>query len=56
MNYLAYAIGDPKPVPQRDIDEYQQRWRGGPRRRVQGPPTSGEPSFWRYHKKLLKKK
>lgn len=55
MNYLAYAIGDPKPVPQRDIDEYQQRWRGGPRRRVQGPPTSGEPSFWRYHKKLLKK-
>lgn len=55
MNYLAYAIGNPQAVPQRDIDEYQQRWQRGTRRR-QGPPTSSEPSFWRYHKKLLKEK
>lgn len=55
MNYLAYAIGNPKPVPERDILEYQERWAKGVRRRLQGPSSSREPSFWRYYKKLLKK-
>ena len=29
MNYLAYSIGDPKPVPEKDLLEYQQRWEQG---------------------------
>jgi len=53
LNYLAYAIGTPKPVPERDIIEYQERWARGARRRLQGPSTTGEPAFWRYYKKLL---
>lgn len=53
MNYLAYAIGEPKPVPERDIVEYQQRWDQGVRRRLERPSSTGEPSDWRYNKKLL---
>lgn len=26
MNYLAYALGDPKPVPEEDMEEYRRRW------------------------------
>jgi len=55
LNYLAYAIGTPKAVPERDIFEYQERWARGTRRRLQGQSTTGEPSFWRYYKKLLQK-
>ena len=55
INYMAYAIGTPKPVPDRDITEYQERWARGARRRLEGPSTTGEPSYWRYYKKLLQK-
>jgi ribulose-5-phosphate 4-epimerase/fuculose-1-phosphate aldolase len=55
LNYMAYAIGTPKPIPERDITEYQERWARGARRRLQGPSTTGEPSFWRYYRKLLQK-
>lgn len=55
MNYLAYSIGDPKPVPERDLKEYQQRWAQGVRRRLEGPSSTGEPSDWRYNKRLLQK-
>ena len=53
MNYLSYAIGNPKPVPEEDIQEYQRRWERGFRRRLEGPSRTGEPSDWRYYKKLL---
>src|SRR5918999_3941967 len=53
VNYLAYAIGDPKPIPARDIEEYQRRWQSRPRERY----ASGlEHPDWRYFKKLLAKK
>lgn len=53
MNYLAYAIGDPKPVPDGDIAEYAERQTSGQRRRLEGRSTTGEPAGWRYNKKLL---
>ncbi|HWP60873.1 MAG TPA: class II aldolase/adducin family protein [Candidatus Acidoferrales bacterium] len=55
MNYLAYAIGDPKPIPQQDLEEYKQRWARGQRARLQGPSSTGEHADWRYNVKLLKK-
>jgi hypothetical protein len=55
MNYLAYAIGEPKPIPGQDIEEYQRRWKSGFRNRMTGPSTTGEHSDWRYHKELLKR-
>ena len=55
MNYLAYAVGNPKPVPQEDIDEYKRRWERGTRRRVEKPGSGDEPSDWRYYRKLLQK-
>lgn len=54
MNYLAYAIGNPKPVPQEDVREYQRRWERGSRRRLEGD-FRGEPADWRYQKMLLQK-
>ena len=54
MNYLACAIGNPKPIPEADMKEYQQRWARGFRRRLEGSPGL-EPSDWRYNKHLLKK-
>jgi ribulose-5-phosphate 4-epimerase/fuculose-1-phosphate aldolase len=55
MNYLAYAIGEPKPIPNMDMEEYQRRWSSGSRRRATGPSSTGEHSDWRYHKELLKR-
>lgn len=55
MNYLAYAIGDPRPIPEDDIQEYQQRWKEGFRRRFEGPSSTGEHSDWRYHKELVRR-
>ncbi len=55
MNFLAYSIGNPKPVPEEDLKEYQQRWEKGVRKRLEGPSSTGEHSDWRYHKKLLRK-
>jgi ribulose-5-phosphate 4-epimerase/fuculose-1-phosphate aldolase len=53
MNYLAYAIGEPEPVPAEDIEEYRARFARGQRRRLEGLSSGGEPSGWRYEKKLL---
>ena len=53
MNYLAYAIGDPEPVPSEDLEEYRARFSRGQRRRLEGASSSGEPAGWRYEKKLL---
>lgn len=55
MNYLAYAIGDPQPVPEKDMQEYQRRWGSGFRKRLEGASSSGEHPDWRYQKELLKK-
>lgn len=51
MNYLAYAIGNPRPVPAEDLEEYKRRWEQGFRRRLE----EQEPSAWRSHKRLLQK-
>lgn len=52
LNYLAYAIGEPQPIPEQDRTEYLGRSHGG-RGRERGPSSTGESSFWRYQKKLL---
>ena len=51
LNYLAYAIGRPHPIPDQDLAEYERRRRENPRgdRRSR----TGESPFWRYNKKLL---
>ncbi len=53
MNYLAYAVGEPKPIDDADIEEYARRQSEGGGRRRRGPGSSGESSFWRYNRKLL---
>lgn len=55
MNCLAYAIGDPQPIPQADIEEYQRRWKDGFRKRFEGPSSTGEHPDWRYNAELLKR-
>lgn len=55
LNYLAYAIGNPKPVPEADLQEYQRRWREGFPRRLEVAGSGGQSSEWRYYKKLLQK-
>jgi ribulose-5-phosphate 4-epimerase/fuculose-1-phosphate aldolase len=52
MNYLAYAIGNPKPVPEEDLLEYKRRWERGLRRTLE----EQEPTAWRAHKRLLEKR
>lgn len=52
MNYLAYAIGSPKPVPEEDLLEYKRRWERGFRQRLE----EQEPTAWRSHKRLLEKR
>lgn len=56
MNYLAYAIGDPRAIPEADIQEYQRRWREGLRKRLEGPSSTGEHPDWRYNVELLKRR
>lgn len=52
MNYPAYSIGEPRPIPDEDIQEYQRRWERG----IRGKRgSSGEPSDWRYYVRLLEK-
>jgi ribulose-5-phosphate 4-epimerase/fuculose-1-phosphate aldolase len=53
INYLAYAIGNPKSIPDEDIAEYRERENVGQRKRLQGPSTSGVRSDWKYYKKAL---
>jgi ribulose-5-phosphate 4-epimerase/fuculose-1-phosphate aldolase len=55
LNYMAYSIGNPKPVPEEDLREYQSRWQKGTRRGDRQESSTGEPSDWRYNKKLLEK-
>lgn len=52
INYLAYAIGQPQPIPEQDRREVADRRASG---RYQGAHTSrsGEPSFWRYERRRL---
>jgi ribulose-5-phosphate 4-epimerase/fuculose-1-phosphate aldolase len=52
INYLAYAIGQPQGIPERDVQEVGERRTAG---RNQGVHTSrsGEPSFWRYERRRL---
>lgn len=52
LNYLAYAIGGPLPVP--DLDDHRQRWTDrGHRPHRWAANAAGEPSEWRYQKTLL---
>jgi ribulose-5-phosphate 4-epimerase/fuculose-1-phosphate aldolase len=55
MNYLAYAIGQPKPVPEQDIKEYQERWAKGNRKGSEQEATGLEPSDWRWQRQRLEK-
>jgi ribulose-5-phosphate 4-epimerase/fuculose-1-phosphate aldolase len=50
LNYMAYAVGTPKPIPRADIEEYSARWRNQARK--SGASESEHPD-WRYFKKLL---
>jgi ribulose-5-phosphate 4-epimerase/fuculose-1-phosphate aldolase len=57
MNYLAYAIGNPQPIPDEDINEYKSRWAQGFRgKSSKGLSSTGEPSDWRYQRKLLQRR
>ena len=54
LNYLAYAIGGPLPVP--DLDKHRERWATGRRRQPAGMVNqSGEPADWRYGRRLLER-
>lgn len=55
MNYLAYALGNPIPVPQEDIDEHQSRWLRGIKQGQSKAKTDEEPPDWRYYKRLIQK-
>jgi len=50
---MAYAIGQPKPIPEADIFEYLQRAKQGDGNERQS--SARFESDWRYHVKLLKK-
>jgi hypothetical protein len=54
MDYLAYAIGQPQPIADRDLVEYRQRMERSPRR-FDRSGTTGEPSGWRCQKRLLER-
>jgi L-fuculose-phosphate aldolase len=52
VNYLAYAVGAPLPVP--DLAEHRSRWTGSGGGRNGGAVNAAGESFtWRYNKKLL---
>jgi ribulose-5-phosphate 4-epimerase/fuculose-1-phosphate aldolase len=50
---MAYAIGQPKPIPEADIFEYRQRAKQGDGNKRQS--SARFESDWRYYVKLLKK-
>lgn len=50
---MAYAIGQPKPIPEADIFEYRQRAKQGDGKKRES--SNRFESDWRYHVKLLKK-
>jgi ribulose-5-phosphate 4-epimerase/fuculose-1-phosphate aldolase len=49
---MAYAIGQPRPIPEADIFEYRQRAEHGV---IKFASSARFESDWRYHVKLLKK-
>ena len=49
MNYLAYAAGDARPVP--DIEEHHRRREAGVRQRQERTTEDREASNWRYYGK-----
>jgi ribulose-5-phosphate 4-epimerase/fuculose-1-phosphate aldolase len=51
VNYLAYAAGDAKPVP--DLDDHRRRREEGVRVRQDRTPADRGASSWRFYKKLL---
>ena len=51
---MAYAIGQPRPIPEADIFEYRQRAERGPGSRRES--SARFESDWRYHVKLLQKR
>jgi L-fuculose-phosphate aldolase len=53
-NYLAYAIGTPRGVP--DLEAHRSRWTDASGRRNGGAVNAaGEPFVWRYNKRLLQR-
>lgn len=50
---MAYAIGQPKPIPEADIFEYRQRAKQGDGKKRES--SNRFESDWRYYVKLLKK-
>jgi ribulose-5-phosphate 4-epimerase/fuculose-1-phosphate aldolase len=56
MNYLAYAIGDPKPIPEQDLEEYQHRWKAGIGSKSDARGPQQEHPDWRYNVELLKRR
>ncbi len=55
MNYLAYCVGDPRPVPDQDIEEYRRRWERRIRGKHRGPGPAAEPADWRHYKEMLER-
>ena len=53
LNYMAYAIGTPSPVP--DLKEQQERIAQGTGPRRVRTNAAGEPADWRHYKKALSK-
>lgn len=56
MNYLAYAIGDPTPIPEQDLVEYRRRWKAGMTSKGEPRGPGQEHPDWRYHVELLKRR
>jgi ribulose-5-phosphate 4-epimerase/fuculose-1-phosphate aldolase len=55
VNYLAYSLGAPLPVP--DLDKHRERWAAGSGRQRAGViNAAGEPFEWRYGKRLLERR
>jgi ribulose-5-phosphate 4-epimerase/fuculose-1-phosphate aldolase len=50
---MAYAIGQPRPIPEADIFEYRQRAERGV---IKRESSARFESDWRYHVKLLQKR
>lgn len=55
MNYLAYALGNPTPIPEEDLNEFQRRWERGALHMQREAIGDKELSEWRYYRKLIEK-
>jgi 3,4-dihydroxyphthalate decarboxylase len=56
VNHLAYSIGRPRQVPQRDLDDDRQRGQRRVKVNEQSSRFENEPSLWHYYKRLLRKR